>query len=382
MVRKLQFLFIALLVSCAASAQITITSESFPAPGDTLRTAFDAMPSDIDLLEQGADKTWDFTSLAGISQETVIRNANEGQYTNQFPTADILIGNPDGNTGEFYYNKTDNLYELLGYVGPDPADFGINVIAKLSPPSPERRAPLNFIDFNNSSYNIEIAFSTDLIPGNILDSFPVAPDSLRILISNQRLDAVDAWGTLTIPEGTYDVLREKREQERETRLEVYAGVGPFGQWFDVTDIIGFDFLGKDTTITYNFFSNDAKEAIAEVTVDPETNDPISVTYKSNEVDDPTSSMKYVDQGRADIFAYPNPAINDVRFDFINLPTDTYDLKIYNILGVEVYSQEYSITDRKTVKMDLSRMRKGTYLYSLVDSRGKPVTTKRLVVMKP
>ncbi|MFT5801658.1 MAG: hypothetical protein ACI956_001467, partial [Nonlabens sp.] len=111
-------------------------------------------------------------------------------------------------------------------------------------------------------------------------------------------------------------------------------------------------------------------------------DPITVRYKSGMIDDPTSSVNYIDKGKADIFAYPNPAINDVRFDFINLPTDTYDLKIYNILGVEVYSQKYNIANRRTIKMDLSYMRKGTYLYSLVDSKGKPVTTKRLVVMKP
>ncbi len=382
MKRKIQLLIAALIVGTSLSAQITVTAANFPAPGDTLRTTFDAMPSGIDLLGNGGSQSWDFTSLAGINQETIIRAASDGDNSNQFPTADVLIGEPGGLTGELYYNSTATAYEFLGYVGPDPAGFGINVIAKLNPSSPERRSPMNFFDVNSADNNITVAFSADLLPGGILDSFALSPDSLRIRIATERLDVVDAWGTLSIPAGTYEVLREKREEERETRLDVYVGIGPFAEWIDVTDLAGFDFLGKDTILTYHYFSDQSKETIAVVTVDPITDDPIAVRYKSGMMDNPTSSVNYVDKGNADIFAYPNPAINDVRFDFINLPTDTYDLKIYNILGVEVYSQKYNIVNRRTIKMDLSSMRKGTYLYSLLDSRGKPVTTKRLVVMKP
>lgn len=382
MKRKIQLLIAALVLGTSLSAQITVTSANFPAPGDTLRTTFDAMPSAIDLLESGGDQEWDFTNLAGINQETIIRAAADGDNSDQFPTADVLVGEPGGLTGELYYSSTANSYDFLGYVGPDPAGFGVNIVAKLNPPAPERRAPMNFFDVNTTDNNLTVAFPADLLPGGALDSFPLSPDSLRIRITTDRVDVVDGWGTLAIPAGNYEVLREKREEERETRLDVYVGFGPLAEWIDVTDLVAFDFLGIDTIITYNFFSNEAKEPIAVVTVDPITEDPISVRYKSGMTDDPTTSVSYIDNGKADIFAYPNPAINDVRFDFINLPTDTYDLKIYNILGLEVYSQQYSISNRRTIKMDLSYMRKGTYLYSLVDSKGKPVTTKRLVVMKP
>lgn len=382
MKRKIQLLFASLVFLTTASAQITVTNATFPEPGDTLRTAFDALPADIDLLGNGGDQVWDFTTLAGISQETVIKTGSDGEFFSEFPGAEIVIGSVSDNTGELYYNVNANAYELLGYVGPDPANFGINVTAKLVPPTIERRAPMNFFDVNSADSDLQITFSSDLLPGAILDSFALAPDSLRIRVATERLDVVDAWGTLSIPGGTYDVLREKRLEERETNLEVLVGFGPFSEWIDVTTLIGLDFLGKDTTLTYHFFSNEAKEEIAVVNVDPVTEDPTTVRYKANMVENPTSSVSYVDVGRADIFAYPNPAINDVRFDFINLPTDTYDLKIYNILGVEVYKKQYTITDRMTVKMDLSNMRKGTYLYSLLNSKGKPITTKRLVVMKP
>ena len=365
-----------LLIVATLPAQITVTNAYFPAPGDTLKTSFDALPA-IDLGTNGENE-WDFTSLAGITSETIIRAASEGDYFANFSAAEAMVGYGD-NTGELYYDITDNAYKLMGYVGPDPANFGLNVIAELNPHGIERRAPLNFFDVNSIEHDITVAFSTELLPTEITDSLIFAPDSLRIRIATERLDVVDAWGTLSIPGGTYEVLREKRTEERETKMDVFVGVGPFGEWIDVTDALGLDFLGKDTTITYNFFSNEAKEAIAVVTVDNETEDPITVQYKSNEI---STSTNYVDQGTADMFAYPNPAVTEVRFDFINLPVDTYTLKIYNILGVEVFRQNYIINDRRTIKLDISSMQKGTYLYSLVDNKGKPITTKRLVVIKP
>ncbi|HHS95533.1 MAG TPA: T9SS type A sorting domain-containing protein [Phaeodactylibacter sp.] len=382
MKRKLPFLFILFLTSSWLSAQIVVTSATFPEPGDTLRTVLDALPGDIDLLEPGVDKNWDFSNLSGINQETVIKAAVEGDYFDQFPSAEVMVSTAGGNIGELYYNVTNNLYELLGYIGPDPANFGINLLARMVPPSAERRAPMEFFDVHTSESNIQVAFSTELIPSTILDSLPVSPDSMRFRIAINRLDVVDAWGDLAIPGGTYEVLREERFEERETRMDVLVGIGPFSEWMDITDLVGFDFLGKDTILTYNFFSDDAKEIIASVRVNPVTETPVSVTYKYNMADPSISATHYLDQGISDIFAYPNPAINEVRFDFINLPTDTYDLKIFNILGLEVFHKRYKINDRLTVKMDLSDMRKGTYLYSLINSEGKTISTKRLVVLKP
>jgi len=83
-----------------------------------------------------------------------------------------------------------------------------------------------------------------------------------------------------------------------------------------------------------------------------------------------------------MFAYPNPAYLDVRIDFINLPTDDYTLNVYNIIGVKMHSQKERINGSKTIKLSVDDFRKGTYLYSLVNSKGKIVKTKRLMVIKP
>ena len=86
--------------------------------------------------------------------------------------------------------------------------------------------------------------------------------------------------------------------------------------------------------------------------------------------------------RPGVYAYPNPAINDARFEFTNLNRDTYTLKIYNILGAEVLKKQYFVNGTRTEKVDLTDLRKGTYLYSLIDSKGKTLTTKRLMIIRP
>ena len=87
-------------------------------------------------------------------------------------------------------------------------------------------------------------------------------------------------------------------------------------------------------------------------------------------------------GKPDLVAYPNPAIDDVRIDFFNLPASNYTLKIYNILGIVVWEKKYSISGDRSEKINLNDLRKGTYLYSLINETGKIISTKRLMIMRP
>lgn len=372
---------VSLLIAFALQAQISITDAYFPQEGDTLKTAFDGMPSGITINPVGGsiDQDWNFNSVQGMSREIIYRSAAEGEASAEFPSADLFV--PLEPVGETYYKKTATTFELVGYQGLDPANLGISLVVHLNPALIERRAPLNFLDFGNSNAAVLIPFASEDIPGGILDSLPITPDSIRLRIAIERTSIVDGWGTLTIPGGTYDVLREKQIEERETLMDVKIGIGPLSQWIDVTDLIaGFDFLGKDTITTYSFYNNAEKEAIAIVTVDNLDNDMVdAVEYKDNGIQ---TSIRYVDTGKPDLVAYPNPAIDDVRIDFFNLPSSTYTLKIYNILGIVVWEKKYAISGDRSEKINLTNLRKGTYLYSLISDNGKIISTKRLMVMRP
>ncbi len=358
-------------------AQITVTSATFPVAGDSLITATDNLPAGIDMMTGGGNQTWDFSNLqAPFSQSTVFRPASEGQDVASFPNANALTA---FGPGEAYYDSNASTFEFLGYTGTDPAGLGIDLIAKFSPPVVERRSPMNFNDFNESSSNVVLPFAWEDLPPAITDSLdvPIQPDSIRLSITNERTDEVDAWGTATIPGGqSYEVLRLRRWEISNTSLEALV---PLFGWQDISDLVG-NFFGADTTLTYNFYSNIAKEEIAIVTADPMTEEVTRVEYKTDEVF--TTNIKNLSATKADLYAYPNPAIEDVRFEFANLKNGQYNLKLYNILGIPVWEDTFYVAGSRTIEVDLSNFKKGTYLYSLSDMNGKTITTKRLMVLKP
>ncbi|MFM9951008.1 MAG: T9SS type A sorting domain-containing protein [Saprospiraceae bacterium] len=380
--KKLVLSIAVLCCGLTSQAQITVTNAMFPEVGDTLYTAIDNMPSGIAITSPGGPQSWNFASLQSpFTRQNVVRAASTGSAAGLFPAADVLLSL--GNNGEGYFNVTSTRFELVGISGTDPIGQGVQVQTRYNPAEVYRRAPMNVFDVNQTQSALLVAFSADDLPSVILDLLPITPDSLRIRLSNNRVDIVDAWGTLTIPGGIYDVLREKRTQYRDVRLDIKVGFFP---WQDITDIVlqlagveGIAELGKDTTVTYNFFSNEAKEPIAVVTMNATETAPEMVEYKAKEI---VSNVQNTSGLKPSVYAFPNPAIVSVRFEFSNLPKGEYTLRIFNVLGEEVMKKRYHVNGSRTEKVDISQLRKGAYLYSLVNDRGKTLATKRLVVVRP
>ncbi len=377
----LHTILITILFINVSIAQITITNSTFPGENDTLFFKTDNLPA-ITISPAGENQVWDYSSLESLNtSQELYMNASTGANSGEFPNAELVT---ETALGETYVNITENKFEYLGYVGGDPIGLGLDLITRFSPPIVERYAPLNYLDTNDDEGSIIVPFSFDDLPGFLTDSLdlPITPDSLRVKVIINRSEEVDSWGTLTIPGGEYEVLRERRFEERESFLEAKISIFP---WSDVTDLIsgiaGFDFFGKDTTITYTYRSDVAKEAIAVVTVDTEDESVATrVQYKSDS--EVISSNQNLVGGKPSVFAYPNPAIDFVRFECTNLEHGDYKLKIFNILGAEVWSDSFMVKNNRTLKFDLSALNKGTYLYSLVNEKGKTIATRRLMIIKP
>lgn len=380
MKRMLLAVFSALCVH--ASAQITITAATFPAVGDTFRYALDLNVEGNDFITPpGGSQVWNFTQLNREQTfETVYRAPNTGTQSANFPGAELLVV---GANGESYYNVTNNKVELLGYAGGDPANLGVNVLARFSPPIIERRSPLMFFDINQQTTDLNLPFSTDALPDSLLANIPGSQfiDSIRVRVNFQRLDVADGWGTLQIPGMLMPapVLREKRTEYTTTNLDVHSFLG----WIPVPAGSGgglLDFLGTDTTVSYRYYSNTDKEELAAVTLNNEGSSVEFVRFKN--FGNLTPAIETEAPGAAGVQAFPNPAIQWVRFDCTNLPADEYTLKIFNIVGKVVWKNTYAISGSKSIRVDLDEFKKGTYLYSLVDQKGVIIGTKRLVVVKP
>ena len=329
---------------------------------------------------------WIFTSLsANTTNNVVYKAANSGMNSMSYPGAELVL---IGANGETYFNVTNNKFEVMGYAGGDPTGFGVIVNAKFSPALIERRAPMNFFDITSQVSNLRLTFPTDQPPLDTLFSgLPVNIDSMRVSIQTSRTEVVDGWGTCQIPGGQYPVLRQKRIDYVTTGLDVYVALFPgFGSWVDLSTILGTGgggglggFIGTDTTVTYRFYSGTEKEEIAVATMNNEGSAVTDVRFKYNGT---TATPVVNAPGSAGISAFPNPAIDWVRFDYTNLPQDEYTLKIFNIIGKEVWKETYQLAGTHFFRVELENFKKGTYLYSLSNKKGNIIGTKRLVVLKP
>lgn len=372
-----------ILVVFQAFSQITLTNAIFPKIGDTLTTSLDVDANGVMLTAPGPGQIWNFSQLEELfKQQVVIKAATEGSAYASFPRANQVIHLETG--VERYYRVTNDRVEEVGYLGIDPIFNVIELVAVYPKPYVIQRAPVNYEEMYSMESLLLFPYAYDEIPDSITARFPlqISPDSVRLKVVINREDEVDAWGTLEIPSGTYEVLREVRTEYRETTVEALI-IGLTG-WFDITSTLktiipDTSVLGLDTVVTYTFMSDVSKEPIAVVT----PNQQGSFTRVDFKADSRITSVRPVQNtDRVNIHATPNPTLGPCTFSFENLPIGEYSLQIINILGSKIWEKPFEGAGDISFMEDLSGLRKGTYLYSLKSHTGATIMTKRLIVLNP
>lgn len=358
-------------------AQITVESNTLPGVNDTLRTYIDPNPDvdfDVAPVEGGE---WIFNNLSSPTViETIFRDPSAGS-SSSFPTATAVTTTPQG--AEFYYEIDDSGMRELGLFGQDPVVGFLEVDGVYSQALSIRRTPLiHGSDFSQQT-GLFFPIPLALIPDSLLEQLPIQPDSLRMNLSIQRQDSVDAWGSLEVNERVYDVLRERRVEVRRIGVEALL---PFLGWQDVTGIVeeflpGSGIGTPDTIVSYNFFNDQEMEPIAVVNVD-EGNNPISIEYIANEV---TTSTSNPYQKTLSVTASPNPGIGMLEFRFQGAAADRYTIKIRNIVGQPLWEEEVYIDGKGRLSANLTHLNRGTYFYTIFDSKGNPLLTQRVVFIR-
>ena len=349
------------------TAQITITNAVFPAVGDTLFYAVDNQPTGIVMTAPGFDQQWDFSNLqSSFTFEQVFQDAQAGPDYSSFPSA-TLYYQTDTPEVDAYLKVSAQNVSVLGIAGPDPSLLNLDLIAHYNPPIVQSRAPLNFFDINQINSGLLLPFSPSILPG--VGQLPINADSMRLRVAFNRIDVVDAWGSLSIPGGTFDVLREKRTQYRETRLD--GKISPLG-WLDITDLavqyLQLPTLGVDTTVTYYFWNDQSKEPIAICTTDNSQLLVVNVQYKNVDL---TSGINKVEQEVADLNLFPNPAEDVLQIRASNLDGGDYTVQIFNLLGQEMYGRSRNIASGPLEEtLDVSSLEKGLYVCKLSNGNGQ------------
>ena len=284
---------LSLLCSLHMPAQITVTSSTLPALGDTLRYAWAYNQATVAMVTPPSfdESSWDFTGLTpNAVYDEIYRAPGQGQNAARFPNANLLVIN---SSGERYYQVTPSGLYLLGHSENDLFGYPFNVVYQNTVPIKERYAPLNFFDVSSQSSFSSEGFRFAELPAGLQAAYNASGlvlDSIRLRIETIRSDVVDAYGTVVVPgpvpQPQYSVLRQKSTLYRGSFVD---GKIPLIGWFPITDPTwqwvpgSHGRLSWDSSGTHIFFNDVTKEEIARITINNSENNgrPVHVRYKNN-----------------------------------------------------------------------------------------------------
>ena len=255
MIKIYALLFSGLFSTLALSAQITIDGADIPPFGAVLTFGEDTLVAGLEPGPSGAGQSWDFSSLATQStfQNTVLDPATT-PFATEFSDATFSLLGTDG----FYsYSKlADDALLVLG--GSAPLPGGGSATARFYAPQKLIPAPATF----GASFNNEFGFTLSL------DGAPFGVDSVRVHETGTQSAEIDAWGSLTIPSGTYETLRQ--------RVETITVDSVFILFFG--NFIPFS-ITKDTAITYEWWAKDGRSRVLSLEYDA-TGNPLGAIHLS------------------------------------------------------------------------------------------------------
>lgn len=373
--KNFSLILIALFCLTSAEAQITVSNATFPTIGDTLKMAIDLNPVGISLTGAGGPFEWDLSTLqADQVQVEIYRPASEGSV--QVPGASMFV--EGGQNIENYFTSTASAFQLIAVKGPVSQVFGLETVFFWTPPRVLRHAPLTFPSTFSSQSNLLIPFSTDAIPQAILDSLglPVVPDSIRVRIQTESNDFVDAFGTVTLPQGSFPALRVKRTEYVETRVDVLL---PFFGWQDVTDILiaggNIPGLGKDTINSMHFFGEESKEVLTELTLDASAQNVIQARFKYDPVSAAVDDLR---SGGQVWSVFPNPFSSRLFIELHAAPAQSYRVRLFDAQGREAFATLTRTDAEGRLNIDLGHLPSGTYTMTLYDLHDRMVTSTLVI----
>ena len=366
----------ALLFTSFGTAQIQITWPE-PAPTESITMKIDTSISvaSLNLGTVGGPQTWNFNEVIDAWEVNFETKPVAGTpYAGAFPTAEWVtylwqylppfLTNPAGIEDIYLYRRLENgIIQELG-LGTDSA---LMSGSPFTYPTPSQAYP-NPLTKDSPDWT-ELRFFQPTFLGMIQGS-----------VTDSSIVTVDAWGDLTIPSGTYECLRLKRQEFRnivvpgvyEDMTETYTYAWLTHSFDLVLSVSANASLGENfTTALYVILAGSE----VGVECDPECRTPGSI---------PTEfALKQ---------NYPNPFNPTTNIQYTLPKSARVELKIFSILGQEVallesstkppgeYSAVWNGRDSKGRLVPA-----GMYFYKLkavpFDNSKTFLQTKKLIMMK-
>lgn len=326
--------------------QITINSNHFIGASDVVQMGYDENPS-ITHTAAGPNQTWDYGELNDSGMDFIaLGNADWFSGAANFPTANLGTEDEDG--FQIFFRKSTEGFDLMGVFG-DFLDNGTISPLAFEPYQRQIAFPSTYEStFNNNS---QLGFTiTELEFG----------DSAVVTVAINRTCNIDAWGTMTTPFGTFNVLRQHTIDTITQNVVAYAfGVPVFNESEDAV------------AHTYTFLSNadNAKYLLLQYQYDPETEMIDAVEWQMSAPVANLAEEKTVEATRL----YPNPTSDS--FQISNLPKNA-NVRILDHSGKTVI-KVYNANENQS--FSTTELSAGSYIVLVQSKYG--VTSHKLVVQK-
>lgn len=318
------------LISHHLLAQITITGNDMPVPGDTVRKSITLVLDGLNYEQAGPDHVWDFSALTVATQQ-VDTFVNVSQtpavyqffFNNQFvypdhkATVALKLSQFSSIPGfqvtdAYQFLKLgDNEFREVGY--------GVNLAGVPLPMQYQQidtlyRFPLTYgmADSSNSLFQVNV------------------PDLGYLEIKKFRRNTVDGWGTLVTPYGEFQTLRVK------TEIQEYDSI--------FVDSLGTGIPLNRFITEYKWLANGYHQPMLQVNVE-----------------DLLVTASYIDSIRSTFLAIPEPVYMKFEFSVFPNPTSDYLSISYELLrDSDVRISLYSIYGNEIKRFASLRQEKGLY----------------------
>lgn len=347
-----------------------------PSIGDTFYRSVVRDQINESYLEQNKYRFWNFNNLSTpFTIAELYESPRKGKYFKYFPEATLVLLKINGE--ESYYHKKGGELRCVGEViscsftksgfivgkySPArlviPGSFKIgdryqnNVILSFALGKDEVIGKDNFMPFGSDSIMVKINFVQNatfndygwlLINGERHEVMKITSGIYSLLSTQVKASKNAKWKDIrisptTLPDELQRMISSSQWQETEFFTEKYRG--PF-----------FSYIKRNEDITEIIFQN---RNLTE-----------------------TEFIKYKDSS---ILLYPNPTYGDIYLDFLNMPRGDYRMEVYNIIGKKLIYKDFTLSTNSYQQLDLSTLKKGTYIYSITDQNNRKIITRRLSII--
>lgn len=340
----MRLLLIALLISCASTAQITLNNADFADGGDTVRMSSTTDPS-IDFLSTGANSTWNFSGLVAESQ--VLKDYRTMSGTSTF--MQLLFGPfaPTRYQATNFVAATALPIDQLG--GMLPINISeINAVSRNTNDSITSIGISMVVEGNELPFRsdtIETRYKFPLNYGNSYTSRGYTNIDLNPIYDGiwiqyrQRSSAVDGWGAITTPFGTFDALRVKHEITEQDSIYV----GQLGFWLS---------LPIPQSNIYEWWANGELEPVLRITTSMGGGNENVTAIEYRDLYDPL--LAGIEESTLEFAVYPNPTQDQLVIEGVEIGS-TY--LIISADGKVALSGEIA-SDNEMI--DVSRLELGVY----------------------